>query len=317
MLNIGQERPSPIEIDTNGELRAVAIAPNGEYLVSGGTSESGVRLWRMQDGQPIASLGMQYVRSLAVSRDGRWIAAGTWKEVVVWDATTHERVFVQGERTAAYFDGVDFSPDSTQLVTGSFNKTASIWDIAANHRVVGPLLHKDVVVAAKYAPDGTRIATATPSGSVRVYDSNDGRLLFDIPVKVSPWFNTGLLWSNRRLFVVSDVTIKQVDAYTGSEISEWPVPDSNSASCCIALPQHGEYIAYATYQSVTVWDTSTHSQLGLIQHPQNIHSMVLSPDDRFLVIAGENGKITINSLARVNASTIPYGVFGQAIYAFS
>jgi WD40 repeat protein len=62
---------------------------------------------------------------------------------------------------------------------------------------------------------------------------------------------------------------------------------------CIALPKHGEFIAYSTKRTVTFWDTSTHTQLGLIQHPQDIRSIALSPDDRFLAIGGEGGKITI------------------------
>jgi WD40 repeat protein len=295
--NAGQERSLITEIDTNNEIRAVTFTANGEHLVSGGTE--GVRVWRVKDGTQVASMQVGFVRCLAVSKDGRWIAAGTYKEVVVWDAETYEHVFANVE---AYLNGVDFSPDSTRLVTGSLNNTVSVWNIAARQRVLGPLQHPDIVIAAKYAPDGTQIATATPD-CVRVYDTNDGGLLLNIPVKVPPWYNTGLLWSTHCLFVVSDSTIKQIDVSAPSEISEWQVPDSNDSSC-IALPQHGGYIAYATKRTVTLWDMSTRSQLGFIEHPQDIRSIVLSPDNLFLVIAGESGKITINCLAHINASVI-------------
>ena len=293
----GNGQESLIEIDANRELRAVAVAANGEYLVSGDTD--GVRVWRVEDGENLATMEAPYVRCIAVSKDGKWIAAGTYMEVIVWDATTYERVFAHEE---TYVNGVDFSPDSTRLVTGSLNNTASIWDFAARQRVLGPLRHKDVAIVARYSPNGTRIATATPS-SVRVWDSSDGGSSIDFPVKIPPWYNTALLWSNHHFFVVSDSRIKQFDSSTGSEISDWPVPDSNDSSC-IALPRHGEFIAYATDHAVTVWDTSTHSQLGLIQHPQQIRSIAISPDDRFLVIGGEGGRITIKSLARIHASIV-------------
>jgi WD40 repeat protein len=295
----GQEGPSPIEIDANSEIRVVTFSANGEYLVGGGTD--GVRVWRVEDGEEIAAMEAPYVRCICVSKDGKWIAAGTYKDVIVWDATTYEPVFTHEE---TYVNAVDFSPDSTRLVTGSLNSTASILDIPARQRVLGPIRHKDVVIAARYSPNGTRIATATPN-SVRVWDSSDGGSSIDIPVKIPPWYNTALLWSHHHLFIVSDSRIKQFDSSTGSEVSDWPVPDSNDSSC-IALPQHGEFIAYATDHAVTVWDSSTHAQLGLIQHPQRIRSIALSPDNRLLVTGGEGGQITIKSLARINASIVYY-----------
>ena len=82
------------------------------------------------------------------------------------------------------------------------------------------------MVAAKYSARGDRIATATKN-AVRVWDSNNGgRSLVDIPVKVEPCYNTGLLWLNNTLFVISDREIKQIEASTGSALSAWEVSDT-------------------------------------------------------------------------------------------
>ena len=213
----------------------------------------------------------------------------------MWNAKTFEKVLSHEELNV---NGVDFSPDSTRLVYAS-HYTASIWDIAT-HKRVQALDHGDWMRAAKYSPRGDRIATATED-SVRVWDSNDGRLLKHIKVAVTAVFNPGLLWFNNHIFVVSDSNIKQFEASTGSSVSEWPVPDSAHLSC-IVLPKHGAFIAYSTQRTVTFWDTATHTQLGLIQHPQYIRSIVLSPDDRFLAIGGEDGKITVNTLTHITVS---------------
>ena len=129
---------------------------------------------------------------LAMSNNGRWIAAGTfWGDVFVWNAKTYEKVFSHRDDILD-INGVDFSPDSTRLVSASDNSTTTIWDIVTRKRVQ-TLQHDGSVRAAKYSPQGDRIATATP-GSVRVWDSNDGRLLKYIPETVTPCYNTGLLW---------------------------------------------------------------------------------------------------------------------------
>jgi WD40 repeat protein len=299
MLTVGQERSTLIEIDGGDKLSAVTFAANGEYLVSGG--ENGVRVWRVEDGEEIARLEASYVLCVAASKDGRWIAAGTLRgEVIVWDPERSEIVFALEEDGDIH--GVDFSPDSTRLLFASRKGCrATVWDVATRKRVVGPLPHEKAVRAAKFSPQGDRIATVTQE-SVRVYDSNDGRLLM-ATLTVTPWCNTSLLWSKAHLFVVSNSKIKHIDASTGSSVSEWPVPDGSGVSC-IALPTHGEFVAHSTSSTVTFWDASTRTQLGLIQHPQDVHLIALSPDDRFLAIGGEGGKITIKHLSRTMVSIV-------------
>ena len=295
MLTIQQERSKPIEIDAGSDVWAVTFSPNGEYLVSG---DKGVRVWRVEDEARVAKMDTGTVNCLTVSNHGRWIAAGTnWGEVIVWDATTFEQVL---ENEGSAIHAVDFSPDSTRLVSAS--KKVTIWDLAS-HKQIRTLHHEGWVTAAKYSPQGDRIATATHNGSVRVWGSNDGHLLVDIKVEVVPRYNTGLVWFNDHLFVVSGGKIKELDASTGSAVSEWPVPDSNYRSC-IVLPKHEEFIAYSTDRTVTLWDTSTHSQLALIQHPRNIYSVAFSPDDQFLAIGGEDGKISIESLSCMTVSIV-------------
>ncbi|KAH0838773.1 hypothetical protein J3R83DRAFT_7148 [Lanmaoa asiatica] len=142
-------------------------------------------------------------------------------KVIVWDAKTYKQTFIHQEENDV--NGVDFSPDSTRLVVASDSRTATVWDLATHERVFGTLRHDGWVRAAKYSPQGDRIATATPN-AVRVYDSNDGSLLVDVSVNVAPRYNSGLLWSNDQLFIVSDRKIKQLEVSTGSTLSQWPVP---------------------------------------------------------------------------------------------
>ena len=267
----------------------MTFSASGQYLVTGGAAET-VRVWRVQDGAQIASMKISNVLCLAVSKDGKWTAAGTLQGAIVW---RRGKIFRQIVSEAIH--AVDFSPDSTQVVVASSNGTVTVWALEATLKQVQKLYRSGQVGAAKYSPHGDRIATATRR-SVRIYDSRNGRFLIDIKVNVTPRYNTGLVWFNNYLFVVSRNTIKKFDASTGSAVLEWPVPRSDMSSC-IALSQRGEFIAYSADRTVTFWDTSTHTQLGLIQYPQYIYWIALSADNRFLAIGGEGGKIGIKSLS--------------------
>ena len=90
---------------------------------------------------------------------------------------------------------------------------------------------------------------------------------------------------------------------TGFKVSEWPVPDTNSYSC-IPLPKHEQFLAFSAKRTVTFWDPSMHNWLLLtLEHPQDIHSIVFSPNDWILAIGGGR-KITIQSLSGINVSAM-------------
>ncbi|KAF8548773.1 hypothetical protein OG21DRAFT_1489089 [Imleria badia] len=333
LLNVRQEHSLPIQIDVGSYTESVTFTANGEYLASHNNKVVGV--WRVEDGEQVASTPVPAlndmgwgVSSVSVSKDGRWIAAGSRGIITAWDTKTYEEAFTL--KVVGYWRAgrLDFSPNSSRLVAAFSNWKAIIWDIALRKQVhtLRPkkfLNDSDaevVVIAAKYSPHGDRIATATHQ-CIQVWDSDDGRLLVvwrpvrleDVGVfwpntaEVATSWITDLLWFNNHLFVidkgesdaVSGSTIRQLDASTGSEVSQWLVPRAHH-SASIAIPKHGEFIVYNAQNTVSFWDTSKHTQLALIQHP-HIHSIALSPDDRFLAIAGDK-KIAIKSISRVTNS---------------
>lgn len=304
------ERPPFVKIEVGHEINAVTFSANGDYLISGG--REGVRVWRAQDHdgdseQILAAMEVGFVYCVAVSKDGRWIAAGTVQgDVLVWDAETHAQVFAthlpKDLPPSHATMGVDFSPDSTRLVTASAKGTARVWD-TATHKLIRTLDHDhEWLGGAKYAPQGNRIATATQK-SLRIWDSNNGLLLAYVPVDVHPWYNTGILWYDNHLFVISNNKIKEVDASTGATVSDWPIPEGNALSC-ISLPQHGKFIAYSARDTITFWDTSVHTQLNLIQHSSDICSITLSPDGWLLAIGGVDGTITTKHLSHIIVSFV-------------
>ena len=299
MLIIEQERER-IEIHFDSRAEAVTFSSNGEYLFSGG-SEQEVQVWRVEDGTRTATMPTKgYMLCLAVSKDGKLIAAGANSAVYVWDAETHERV-LEHELDSSEVNCVDFSPDGSRLVWACDNE-AAVWDIGTRKQLQ-TLHHEDRVKAAKYSPQGDRIATATKQ-SVRVFDSSDGRLLWDIKISVISYYNTALLWSNlnNHLFVASASQITEIEESTASIVSEWEVFDTGFYSR-IAQPSHGEFIAHATKSTISFWDTVTRTQLGLFQSPEEIDSIAFSPDDRFIAVSGgSNGNIVIESLSRINVS---------------
>lgn len=191
-------------------MNVVTFSANGEYLV--GCHYCMVRVWRAEDGREMAAWEVKNVEHLAVSNDGSWIAGGTvWWDVFVWDANTYKQRYAW--KDLGFINGLDFSPDSTRLVAATYNNIATIWDVATGkpaHR----LHHEDSVRAAKYSQRGDRIATVT-NKSARIWDSEDGRLLTDVPVDCTSLID--VFWFYNHIFVATKNAIKKIERSTVSQ----------------------------------------------------------------------------------------------------
>ena len=294
----------PIEI---GNIIAgpVAFVGDAGYIVGG--DDNKIQHWQVIDGKEVREpmdAGFQ-VYSIAVSRDGKWIVSGTRDgQVRVWDAESHEKVseFKGHDHTTVY--ALDVSPDSTRIASGSgFSATVCVWSRSTGEQLLGPLQYVFDVAAVKFSPNGEFIATAT-GVSIQVYDSQDGRLLFDSPIGVGSAYNQSLAWvsDSKQLFASSrDGRIHCLDVSTGRILSAWAVHSTDHPRC-IALASNGAFIAASTHSSVSFWDTVTHKQIGpLIRHRNDAEYMAISANGDLVISGG--GKIILRKLPDILPSS--------------
>ena len=78
---------------------------------------------------------------------------------------------LEGHKELVY--SVNFSPDGKHLVSGSFDKSLKLWDVATAKELKsysGPSGHTDLVLTTAFSPDGRLIASGAKDNSVKLWD---------------------------------------------------------------------------------------------------------------------------------------------------
>jgi len=108
--------------------------------------------------------------SLAVSPDGRLLAAGTWiGSIVIWDLDTGQQVNeLKGQARGVV--GLDFSPDGRLLVSASLGGPMWVWDVAAGLWIATVPARPVGAERIRFVDDGRHLAIGYQDGEVEVRD---------------------------------------------------------------------------------------------------------------------------------------------------
>jgi WD40 repeat protein len=161
---------NPREVKVTGEV--LALATDGTLVFSGRNTHSIVVI-SIDTGQTIRQLKtLAATYSLAVSPDGRLLAAGTFSGVVdVWEiASGRQLESLKGQ--TALVNSLDFSPDGTLLAVASRDGSTRLWDVATQQFLATVATRVPGAEQVRFFPDGRRLAIGYGDGVVEIRDVN-------------------------------------------------------------------------------------------------------------------------------------------------
>jgi WD40 repeat protein len=142
--------------------------------VAAGTEAGRVLTWK--PGEPPVELPRHEERiwAVAIAPDGERIAVGTADGLVF----VHDRADGDATATLDAHDGtiygLDFSPDGRLLATASRDRSVGLWETNRWQSRRFLTGHQATVLSATFANDGTRLLTTSSDGTFRVWQVADG-----------------------------------------------------------------------------------------------------------------------------------------------
>ena len=146
-----------------GDVRSLAFSADSQVLVTA-SSDRTARVWPLAapltGGQPAAG---------ASTRAGAGAGAG--------DSNAPVATVLRGGHGAALTSAA-FSPDGSQVVTGSTDNSLRLWDARSGRELAAINRHADAVNAAMFGPDGKTLLSASDDGTARL----DGCTFCSLPL---------------------------------------------------------------------------------------------------------------------------------------
>ncbi|SCB08784.1 cytochrome c [Bradyrhizobium shewense] len=270
-----------------GPVRALAISPDGNGLLSGSFDSAAIR-WSLkaETAEEVLRYHADAVNAVAFLNDGRMVTAGADARIAVWMAGRRQpdRVF---EGHVGPIVALAVSPDGALLASASWDRTVRLWSLSDGvSRVLEG--HSQNVNGVAFTPDGGSIVSVGYDLTLRIWRLPDGQPeIVKLPaplnaVAVAPdgEIVTGAVDGMLRMLTT--------DGKVSGEVSAGPTP-----VVALAMSADGKLIAAAGIGgTVAIIDRKSRSLLRTLVGPgAPVWSVAFLPDGETLMTGGADGRI--------------------------
>ncbi|GIE31003.1 hypothetical protein Ait01nite_040480 [Actinoplanes italicus] len=154
-----------------GETTDLSFSPDGRTVATAGAR---LQLWDTAGAYPLAELSGQAWDAVQFSGDGERLLTVA-DRLELWDVQDRKQprsVWSTPAGTATR-GGARLSPDGTLLAGVAEGELLTIWAARGTPRRLSVVTDADAVINLAFSPDGKRLAAATVSDGVRLYDLGD------------------------------------------------------------------------------------------------------------------------------------------------
>jgi WD40 repeat protein/transcriptional regulator with XRE-family HTH domain len=316
------------------DVLSVRFRPDGQRLYTS-SRDGTVRIWDLSTSAGSDALNLvghtNRLASVTYRPDGKQMATLSWDGTVkVWDTAIGKELHtikLEGNYASgnAIAGDVAYSPDGKYLAYNDLN-TTKIIDTTSDAEILSLDPFKDAATHVVYSPDGKQLADAGTDGTIRIHESESGKVLtqFVLPPQSLQIQQIVFSPNGKRLAIAAQDGAYVYDTTTGKQLLKYSGHGVGERNSGTAFSPDGKWIASSGNDStIKIWDSETGADIfTLTGHTGPTFGVAFSSDGHQLLSSSVDRTIRVWALPKPGQEiAIPLTLYGNtgAVYrvAFS